>query len=152
MARVEAIFLFPERRCAPKAVDVVDVHAAGLAGDRKRPKNRQVTVLSIEGWRAALAELAADASPAERRANIVVAGIDLATAIDSTLVIGDASVRILGENHPCKRMDEVHPGLQRALKPDLRAGVYGTVKRRGRIRIGDPVVSEEPSSIAPATT
>jgi MOSC domain-containing protein YiiM len=143
MARVEAIFLFPERRCAPKAVDAVDAHAGGLTGDRKRPKKRQVTVLTIEGWRAAMTELAAQASPAGRRANIVVTGIDLRTTIGTTLRIGDASLRILGENEPCKRMDEVHPGLQNALKPELRAGVYGSIKRPGRIRIGDPIVSEE---------
>jgi MOSC domain-containing protein YiiM len=143
MARVEAIFLFPERRCAPRTVSVADLHAGGLSGDRKRPKKREITLLSIEGWRAALAELSAEASPAARRANIVVAGIDLGAAIGSTLRIGDASVRILGENEPCKRMDEVHPGLQHALKPEYRAGVYGSVKRPGRIMIGVPVVREE---------
>jgi hypothetical protein len=37
-------------------------------------------------------------------------------------------------------MDEVHPGLREALKPDCRAGVYGTVTRPGWIRIGDPIL------------
>jgi MOSC domain-containing protein YiiM len=147
MARVEAIFLFPEKRCAPKAVSAVHVHAGGLTGDRKRPMKRQVTVLSIEGWRAAMSDLAAEASPEGRRANIVVTGIDLGATIGTTLRIGDARVRILGENEPCRRMDEVHPGLQDALKPEHRAGVYGSIKRPGWIRIGDPVLSEEPSSL-----
>jgi MOSC domain-containing protein YiiM len=142
MARVEAIYLFPKRRCAPEAVDAVEVYTTGLAGDRKRTKKRQVTVLSVEGWRAATAEVGAEASSAGRRANIVVGGIDLAAAIGSRLRIGGAVFKILGENEPCKRMNEVHRGLQRALEPDCRAGVYGSIAQSGWIRVGDLVVSE----------
>jgi MOSC domain-containing protein YiiM len=142
MARVEAIYLFPKRRCAPEAVDAVEVHSTGLAGDRKRTKKRHVTVLSVEGWRAATAEVGEAPSPAGRRANIVVGGIDLAATIGSMLRIGSAVFKILGENEPCTRMNEVHRGLQRALEPDCRAGVYGSVARAGWIRVGDLVVRE----------
>jgi hypothetical protein len=36
-------------------------------------------------------------------------------------------------------MDDVHPGLRRALESAMRAGVYGVVELEGTLRIGDEV-------------
>jgi hypothetical protein len=36
-------------------------------------------------------------------------------------------------------MEEAHAGLQSALRPDWRGGVFGEVLDDGRIAVGDPV-------------
>lgn len=122
--------------------------AAGLEGDFKGAKHphRQITVLAREDWEAALADLppgtpeALRASPwTARRANILVEGVRLPRAAGGVLRVGPVELEITGETSPCRRMEEVAPGLIKALAPQWRGGVTCRVLSDGRVRAGDPV-------------
>ena len=89
MGSVEAIFLRPAARLPVRSVDSADaVSARGLDGDHTSGGKRQVTVLSLEAWRDACAELGREVDPSVRRANILVAGVDLTNSIGRPLRVG----------------------------------------------------------------
>lgn len=140
---VTRIFLRPSARTPVKKVErTVAYPGAGLEGDHAGGGNRQVTLISEEGWRAACAELGHELSPGLRRANLVVEGMDLSAAIGKVLAIGPCRIRVIAETRPCRLMDDAALGLQRALDPDGRAGVYGRVVEGGPIQVGDAVRTE----------
>ncbi len=115
------------------------VVGSGLEGNADHGGKRQVTVISVESWAEAAAEVVGEPNPVLRRANLLVSGVDLAHSRGKTLRVGDVTIRIRGETRPCRRMDQGHPGLRAALGPDWRAGAYGQVVRDGEIKLGDEV-------------
>ena len=126
---------------------------AGLAGDHKgaRLKRRQVTLMAIEDWQAALSELADRAptlpglpppAPLEwtvRRANILTRGLRLPRAPGAILVIGAVRLEVTAQTSPCRRMEEVASGLLKALSPNWRGGVTARVLAAGPVAIGDVI-------------
>ena len=112
---------------------------AGLAEDHARAGKREVTVLSLEAWERACADLDAELCPSLRRANLLVSGVDLAETRGQRLRIGSVLLEIGGETKPCKLMEETHPGLWDALKPEWRGGVYAKVLEGGALQPGDAV-------------
>jgi MOSC domain-containing protein YiiM len=143
--RIEAIWLKRAHRGVmdpvPQALLVPD---RGLEGSVDRSRRRQVTILGLEGWQAAVAELGIAVDPVARRANILVSGLDLADTRGRVLRIGDTRLVVGGEVKPCERMDEARQGLQEALRPDWRGGVFTQVQVGGTIRVGDVVRWEDP--------
>jgi MOSC domain-containing protein YiiM len=122
------------------------VAGAGVEGDHKglRFPNRGVTILALEDWSAAIAELTDLAGPVPlpwtmRRANILVRDVRLPRGRGSVLAIGAVRLEVTGQTTPCARMDEAHSGLRRALAPDWRGGVTCRVLAGGTISIGDGV-------------
>ena len=110
----------------------------GVEGDcHGAPGPRQVTVVSEEAWKAALAELGCELSWTLRRANLLVRGIDLRDSVGARLCSGELILEISEENPPCFVMDRQYRGLREALKPDWRAGVACRVLRGGTLRVGD---------------
>lgn len=125
----------------------------GLSGDCRggaqrggKPNWRQVSLLEAESWAEAMALLRAE-NPGqelipwqERRANLLVEGLKLPRRTGMVIAIG-ATLRIetTGECDPCRRMDDVAPGLKAALMPFWRGGVLGTVLTGGEIAVGDEV-------------
>ncbi len=108
---------------------------------RGKPGKRQVTVLSLEAWQTACAELGTLLPWTTRRANILVSGITFsAKDVGKILQIGDVRLQITIETDPCHRMDEQHQGLTAALIPDWRAGVCCRVLSGGQIRVNDPAI------------
>ena len=119
------------------------VAGKGLAGNANQGGRRQVTLIAEESWAAATAELGHPLSPATRRANLLLAGIDLENTRGRILRIGSTRLRIWTECTPCYQMDEAWPGLEDALRPHWRAGACAQVIEGGEIRVGDEVAWEE---------
>jgi MOSC domain-containing protein YiiM len=140
IGRVEAIWL---KRAHRGPMDLVAeatlIAGRGLEGSVDRSRRRQVSIVEHESWSRALNEVNASADPVRRRANILVRGIALAHTRGKVLLIGAAELMIGGELTPCERMEEVAPGLQAAMRPDWRGGVFAQVITGGVIRIGDPI-------------
>jgi MOSC domain-containing protein YiiM len=113
--------------------------AEGLVGNVDRSRRRQVTMLEREAWSAVMDELGANLDPSYRRANILISGISLANSRNHVITIGDATVLVGGEVTPCERMEQALPGLQNAMRPAWRGGVFAQVLTGGMIRVGDPV-------------
>lgn len=119
------------------------VAGKGLAGNANQGGRRQVTLISEESWAEATAELGRPLSPDTRRANLLIAGLDLENTRGRILRIGSTRLRIWTECAPCYQMDEASPGLQKALRPNWRAGACAQVVEGGEIRVGDEVAWEE---------
>ena len=146
--RVVALYLKRAHRGPMDAVrEATAIAGQGLEGSVGRSRRRQVTLLELENWQQGTADVGRDADLSRRRANIVVSGIALVRTRGRVLRIGDVLLAVGGELTPCERMDEVHPGLQAALRPDWRAGVFAQVLNGGVIRVGDAIGWEEAGSI-----
>ena len=113
------------------------VAGRGIVGNADQGGRRQVTIIDEAAWRAACAEVGVDVPPLGRRANIMLRGIDLERTRGRMLRLGGCLIRISGEVTPCERMEEAQAGLQRALRPQWRGGVFGEVIEGGTIRVGD---------------
>lgn len=118
-------------------VEVTITH--GIVQDYRGAGLRQVTLLDRAQWQAVLDELGIDLPWYTRRANLLIAGLDLQAAVGRRLQVGACRFAIGGETTPCSRMDELHPGLRRALTPHMRGGVWGKVLQGGPLRVGDSV-------------
>ena len=121
---------------------------AGLEGDQKGVKFRlrQITVLALEQWQEALAELSAQSEDGDvqlpwtvRRANLLVEGIALPRARGGIVRIGPVKLEVTYPTQPCRRMDKAYPGLLKALHPDWRGGITTRVMEPGEVRIGDDI-------------
>jgi len=105
--------------------------------------DRQVTVMTEESWDDASAELNRKLHWTIRRANILVAGVDLENTTGNILKIGKFFLEITGELKPCARMDEQIVGLTDALVPNWRGGVMCKILSEGIVSEGDQVTLME---------
>jgi MOSC domain-containing protein YiiM len=119
------------------------VAGRGIVGNANQGGKRQVTIISREAWDAVTGELGADLDPSTRRANLLVSGVHLAKTRGRVLRVGGCRLRVYGETKPCRQMEEARPGLQTALGPDWRGGVFAEVLDDGTIAVGDPVEWQE---------
>ena len=114
-------------------------HGVGEDFRGLKRNDRQITLMSIEGWKAALKDLGKDLHWTTRRANILVEGIDLENTTGEVLEVGSFLVEITGELNPCYRMDEQVAGLTKALTPNWRGGVTCKLLREGIVSEKDKV-------------
>lgn len=141
--RVVRLWIKRARRGPMDPVRELQLDARGIVGNADRGGWRQVTILEDEVWEAHMARLGGALDPAERRANILVAGCPLMGARGRVLRLGDCRLAIRGETKPCERMDEALPGLRAVMFPDWGGGAFGRVLTEGTIRVGDPVAWDD---------
>lgn len=136
---IEAIWLRPAARLPVQPVATATAVAGqGLVGDHAGGGKRQITILAREAWADACHALGRSLDPGTRRANVMVSGVDLTASIGGVLQLGEVRIEVLGETRPCELMDDGgRLGLQAALRPDRRGGVYGRILQGGTLRIGD---------------
>ena len=109
----------------------------GVEGDHKLGAKRHVTLIFEDDWNEATAELGHDVDPAGRRANVLLSGGDGGALIGTTVHIGETVIDIRSETAPCDIMNQAADGLEDALKPNCRAGVWGVIRTGGTLRVGD---------------
>ncbi|WP_342746449.1 MOSC domain-containing protein [Sphingomonas mucosissima] len=132
----------------------------GVTGDyrgglKRKPYKRQVTLIEQRNWAAATAEIGQAIPWQERRANLLVDGLDLPQVPGARIRIGrDVVLEVTVENDPCSRMEAIATGLEAALTPDWRAGACTKVIQGGAIAVGDEIRIEEawPSHSERSTT
>jgi MOSC domain-containing protein YiiM len=140
VAHLEAIWIKRYRRGPMDAAPAARLVAGrGIVGNANQGGKRQVTIIAREAWDDVTQELAAVVPPQTRRANLLVRGVELANTRGRVLRIGGCRLRIYGETKPCWQMEEAHAGLQSALQPKWRGGVFAEVMDDGEIAVGDPV-------------
>jgi MOSC domain-containing protein YiiM len=120
----------------------------GIAGDfrggvKGKPYKRQVSLIEAGDWAAAMAEVGHDLPWEQRRANLLVEGLDLPQVAGKRLRIGDVVLEVTVETDPCERMNALADGLRAALTPDWRGGICTMVIAPGEIAVGDEIRIEE---------
>jgi MOSC domain-containing protein YiiM len=136
-----------------------DVHAGATVKHRSRvrkdpsqPNLRQVHLIHTE-LHEELADQGFDLRPGEMGENVTTSGVELlALPTGARLRLGSqAIVEIKGLRNPCAQLDEIAPGLLKAvLDRDSRgelvrkSGVMGVVVEGGEVRPGDPIEVELP--------
>jgi MOSC domain-containing protein YiiM len=142
--RIEALWVKRFHRGPMDAADHVALKAGkGISGSADQGGKRQVTLIESEVWEDLMRRMGGAASPAARRANVMLSGIALANTRGRILLIGKARLRVAGETKPCERMDEVIPGLREAMYPDWRGGAFAEVLEDGELSVGAVVKWEE---------
>lgn len=121
----------------------------GIAGDfrgamKGKPHKRQVTLIEAGDWAAAMDQVGHNIPWEQRRANLLVEGLDLPQLAGKRLRVGaDVVLEVTVETEPCERMEALAEGLRAALTPDWRGGVCTMVIAPGEIAVGDEIRIEE---------
>ena len=113
------------------------IAGAGQEGAVMRGGKRQVTLLDQARWQDTIKDLGADLPPITRRADLLVAGLDLANSKGRKIRLGPTLLLVHGETVPCETMEEACPGLKAAMVPDWRGGIYCEILEGGEVRVGD---------------
>jgi hypothetical protein len=153
-ARVASLHLHPAEPGTPlQAVSEIEVIAGKGILDEPRyfgkisrrtgqPSRRQVTLMEREQIARHAATLGLPLiPPGAVRANIETEDIDLIEYLGKEVRIGEAILFLYQGRTPCEQMDAICRGL-RGLMENNRQGVLAEVVRSGKIRNGDPILSD----------
>jgi len=137
-----------------------DVHAGATVKHRSRvrrdptqPNLRQVHLIHAE-LHEELAGQGFGVRPGEMGENVTTSGVELlALPAGTRLRLGrEAVVEVTGLRNPCNQLDELGPGLMKAVldrdaEGELvrKSGVMGVVLAGGEVRPGDPIEVELPA-------
>lgn len=132
-----------ERGADPEAISTATVSVeGGIDGDaRGKLKDAQISIISKSSWEAAMADLkpTREVSWSERRANILVDGMEFNETTGARITIGDVELEVTHETDPCEIMNKAYPGLKEALTPDWRGGCRTRVLKGGTIKLGETI-------------
>ncbi|HSX54585.1 MAG TPA: MOSC domain-containing protein [Sphingomonas sp.] len=121
----------------------------GIAGDfrgamKGKPHKRQVSLIEAGDWATAMDLVGHNIPWEQRRANLLIEGLDLPQIAGKRLRIGaDVVLEVTVETEPCERMEALAEGLRAALTPDWRGGICTMVIAPGEIAVGDEIRIEE---------
>ena len=137
-----------------------DVHAGETVKHRSRvrkdptqPNLGQIHLIHTE-LHEELADRGFDVRPGEMGENVTTSGVELlGLPRGARLRLGsDALIEVTGLRNPCDQLDEIAPGLMKAvLDRDAdgqlvrKSGVMGVVLQDGEVRPGDPIEVELPA-------
>ena len=142
IGRLAGIARKPRPYARPETIERARVSfVGGIEGDYRggmKPRGRrQVTIMQRSDWDAALNDLGdRGLAWSDRRVNLLSDGVDLPRDPGILLRVGEVLFEITGECDPCRRMDEVAPGLRAALTPDWRGGRLLRVRSEGTLAGG----------------
>ncbi|MGH2754089.1 MAG: MOSC domain-containing protein [Actinomycetota bacterium] len=147
--RVIEIFTGPEERGPVLSrSSVTAVAGAGLEGDRyfqgdvpleERDPTLEITLITIEGIRAAAEASGIDITPADTRRNLITEGIELTSLLGTKFWVGEVQIEGLQDNPPCAYLQRMVG--KKLLKPLMgRGGIRGRIVTGGTIKPGDPIV------------
>ncbi len=150
--RVEWLGIRPERREAVQAVELIRLsEEKGIAGDHYSGQNgnRHVTLIQAEHLPVVAALTGREnLDPALLRRNIVVSGLNLLALKDHQIQIGDTTLQITGQCHPCSKMETaLGPGGYNAMRG--HGGLTAKVVQGGTIRVGDQMTVLTPTVASP---
>ena len=149
MGEIVSIWIKRAHRGKMDSVSAAELVAGrGVAGSADQGGKRQLTLIEEGAWSEAEQELGVLVDPVNRRANVLIRGLNLADSRGKHLRLGNCRIRVHGEVRPCERMDDAQPGLRNALKPNWRGGVFGEILEGGEIRIGDVAEWVDPDTIS----
>lgn len=121
--------------------------------DPTKPNLRQVLLVDTS----ILAEIARQdihLEPGMLGENILVAGITVMTlAIGTQLEIGETLLEVTEVRNPCYQLNEMHPGLLKAVATKVNgqvrrnAGMMAYILKGGWVRPGDPVIVRSKSGM-----
>ena len=137
--RVLALWVRPKTSSPLEPRSVLELlEGEGVVGDHTLGRLRHVTIVFEDDWNTAVALVSSEpVDPLGRRANVLVSGGSGGRWIGKMVKLGEATVEIKAETVPCPVMELAATGLQDALRPDHRAGVWGRIKGSGEVRPGD---------------
>ena len=127
-------------------------HRSRVRKDPKQPNLRQVHLIHAE-LHEELAGQGFELAPGEMGENVTTSGVELLALPTGTVLRlgGEAVVEVTGLRNPCSQLDEIAPGLMKAvLDRDgdgelvRKSGVMGVVLEGGEVRPGDPIQVELP--------
>jgi MOSC domain-containing protein YiiM len=128
-------------------------HRSRVRKDPDQPNLRQVHLIHTE-LHDELADQGFDVRPGQMGENVTTSGVELlALPTGARLRLGsDAVVEVTGLRNPCSQLDEIAPGLMKAvlargsnLEVIRKSGVMGVVLQDGEVRPGDPIEVELPA-------
>ena len=139
MAKVERIWIKRFQKGPMDPVERAELEAGRGIVDNADQGGRHVTILSTTRWKTLEEQLGVELDPIVRRANVLVSDIDLQDSTHKELTIGGCRLRIKGETRPCALMDEMHAGMQEAMRKNWGGGAHAEILEGGTIQLGDDV-------------
>jgi MOSC domain-containing protein YiiM len=134
---VEAIHTSPENGVLPEPVELVEVTAEGMQGDRYFGRG-DITLIEAEALEGLKEDTGIDLSPAEVRRQVLTRGVRLNHLLGRRFRVGGVEALGVEWCEPCSHLQSMtYPGVLKGLVH--RGGLRAEVVAPGRIAVGDQV-------------